>query len=548
MSASVSSSTHPTKNQLEDADPALVDFPRGPRFWLVILALGCVTFMTAFEGSAVSPALPIITHDLQGSSFIWVGSAYMLASTACIPLSGGLAFIFGRMPTMLGCLALLIAGSAICGASTSMDMMIVGRVVQGMGGGGAASTAAIVISDLVPLRQRGIYNGYVGIAWALSTAIGPIVGGALAQADAWRWIFYLNIPFCVMAAALIAICLRVPNSPGTFGSKLKRMDWIGITLVMASSTAVVIALTWGGAEYAWSSAPVLAPLIVGLAGLALFLLYEARYAKHPLVPFALMSSRTGLSGYLQTMTFPIVSLAIIYYIPVYYQACKGTSPTRSGVYMLAMALVLPPTGIAVGISVKTTGKYRPQLWTAWAFLLAGAGSLISLGRESPTAHSVGLLVLSGIGSGILYTTTYFPVLAPLHASSHPLALAYFTFLRNFAQVWGITIGGAILQNGLKQHLPSDLLPQLAAKSPAVAYAAIPLIPFLPDSQRVQVQDAFAVSLQLAWKVVTGIAALGLLLSLPMKALPLHTQLTPEPVPARDRQDEKSARDNEPAME
>jgi hypothetical protein len=133
-------------------------------------------------------------------------------------------------------------------------------------------------------------------------------------------------------------------------------------------------------------------------------------------------------------------------------------------------------------------------------------------------------------------------------------------------VWGITIGGAILQNGLKQHLPSDLLPQLAAKSPAVAYAAIPLIPFLPDSQRIQVQDAFAVSLQLAWKVVTGIAALGLLLSLPMKALPLHTQLTPEPVPARDRQDgtlflrslssdhcltcvtEKSARDNEPAME
>ncbi|KAH9936927.1 iron permease [Amylocystis lapponica] len=512
-------------NTLEIQDPNSSPTPDHPprdfRFWLVLLAVAISTLITALELSAVSTALPRIVDALHGTTFVWVGSAYALAATAFIPLSGGLAQIFGRRIVMLGSLFLMALGSVLSGVAKSMNFLIAGRTVQGIGGGGIASTTAIIISDLVPLRERGVFNGLIGIAWSVGSGIGPIVGGALAQNGQWRWLFYLNIPICGVAAFLIVLFLRVRTPPGTLVEKFKRIDWIGTLVVIGATTSCVIALTWSGVQYSWSSAPVLVPLILGLVSLLAFLAYEALFAKHPLVPYTLMTSLTGASGYAQTFIMPIVMLGLVYYIPVYFQACKGASPIGAGVDQLSVALVTAPVGIISGVSVNKTQRYRPQLWASWVFLIVGTGLLISVEADTPKGHAIGYLILAGIGLGILVTTTYFPVLAPLDVSHNAPALAFFMFLRNFAQVWGVTIGGTVLQNELRKNLPPAFLAQFPQGS-GIAYATIPAIAGLPEPLKGEVRAAFARSLKTVWEVLVGIAGVGLLSSVFMKGLPLHT--------------------------
>ncbi|KAH9929402.1 iron permease [Fomitopsis serialis] len=481
--------------------------PRDARFWLVFLGVGIATMITALELAAVSVALPTITQDLHGSSFIWVGSAYTLAGTAFIPLSGGLSQIFGRRIVILSSLAIMALGSALCGSAKSMTHLIAGRTVQGLGGGGISATTAIIISDLVPLSERGIYNGLIGIAWAMASGIGPIVGGALAQNGQWRWLFYLNIPICGVAGAIMILFLRVRATPGTLKEKIRRIDWLGTFLVIAATTACVIGLTWSGVtvQYSWGSAPSLAPLIIGLVGMAAFITYECIFPAYPLVPATLLSTITGVSGYMQTFVImmPIVMIATVYYIPVYLQACKGASAIGSGVDVLSFSLVLAPVGILGGVFVNRTGGYRLPLWTAWISMMIGTG-LLTLDADTPLGHTIGFLVPSALGCGLLAFSTYFPVLAP----------------REWLKVWGVTIGGTVLQNELQKHLP----PTFTAHFPegtVVAYATIPAIADLPEPLRTEVREAFAASLKVIWEVLLAIAGLGFVSSLIMKALPLH---------------------------
>ncbi|KAL0952492.1 hypothetical protein HGRIS_006755 [Hohenbuehelia grisea] len=485
------------------------------------------TFVFSLELSSISTALPVIVNELHGTQFVWVGSAYALAATAWLPLSGNLAQIFGRRPVMLGTLLVFMIGSAMSGAAPSMNFLIAARTIQGIGGGGIASLTQIIVSDLVPLKERGIFNGLTGIAWTFGSGAGPIIGGSLADRGQWRWLFYLNIPICALSGAFVFMFLRLPTPPGTMREKLRKIDWIGNFLVIASTAACVVALTWAGIEFPWSSARVLVPLILGILGLVAFFLYEGLLAPNPMVPFSFLSTRTGFSGYLQTFLMPIVMLGVLYYFPVYFQACLGASPTRTGVNTLVIALLMNPVTIFSGVSVAKSGHYRPQLWAGWAILMAGCGAFSTLNPSSTKGDYFGFQALIATGSGLVAATTYFPVLAPLPVSANGPALALFTFLRNFAQVWGITIGGTILQNGLLQRLPPDFVNSLPAglgHGTGLAFAAIPAIKLLDEPLRSEVRQAFSDSLRVVWLVLIGIAGAGLLVSLAMNALPLHTNV------------------------
>ncbi|KAF7794628.1 hypothetical protein EIP86_005764 [Pleurotus ostreatoroseus] len=496
---------------------------KGLRFWMVFVALCVSVFLSALEFTAVSTALPTIVHDLNGDDFVWVASAYALASTALLPASGGIAEIFGRRITMLCSLALFATGSALCGAARSMNWLIAGRTVQGTGGGGILSLGIIILSDLVSLQERGTYNGMIGLTWACACSMGPLIGGSLASHDRWRWLFYLNLPICGLAAILVFVFLRLHTPEGLLRDKFARIDWLGNLLIISSSSSCVLALTWGGVRYPWSSAHVLTPLIVGLAGMGIFLYYEARFAKEPIVPFMLLSSRTSISGYVQNFINPIVIISVVYYMPIYYQACKGSSPTGSGVDFLGLSLVIGPSVIVAGASIKITKRYRIQLWIGWVFTVLGMGVLTTLHADTPLLNSICLPILLGIGSGIIYASAYFPVLAPLPVSENAHALAFFSFGRSFAGVWGVTIGSAVLQTQLKKRLPIAFLSQLPG-GVSIAFSAIPAIGELPEPARSEVRQAFAESVTVIWQVMTGIAGIGLIASLAMKGLPLHTEV------------------------
>ncbi|KAF8520865.1 MFS general substrate transporter [Hysterangium stoloniferum] len=492
---------------------------RGLRFWLIILTICLGAFLSALEVSVISTALPTIVASLESSDFIWVGSAYALSSSAILPMTGGIAEIFGRKSALASSIGFFGVGSVVCGAAQSMSMLIAGRTIQGIGGGGLISLSSIVMGDLVPLEERGLYGGLFGLTWSLAATISPLVGGGLANAGQWRWIFYLNAPLCGVIGIMTLVLLKLPTPPDPFQDKVSRMDWLGNFIIIASSCAVTFGLTRGGINAPWSSAQVLVPLIVGVLGIAGFIIYEALVAKHPLVPWHILSNRTSSSAYAQTFILPVTTIGIVYYIPVYFQAVRGASAIRAGVLMLALTSI-PAGAIIAGASVKFFQRYRLQMWFGWILMTIGAALLSLIKLDTMTEFAIGFCIIYGFGAGINYAAQVFPVQAPLPISAGAHALAFHAFMRAFAAVWGVTLGGAILQNELKLRLPQEFLSQFP-QGVAIVYSVIPQIQNLPEPLNDQVRQAFVDSLRRVWITLAAISGLGLFVSLFMRGLPLH---------------------------
>ncbi|OSC98129.1 iron permease [Trametes coccinea BRFM310] len=489
---------------------------RGFNFWMVFISGLVVEVLSALDLSAVSTALPTIVSDLHGTDFIWAGSAYTIASTAVLPFVGDLASSFGRKPVIMAFILCFALGSALCGGAQSMSMLIAGRAVQGFGGGGCLASVQIINADMVPLPERGKFQGITACLWALACSTGPAMGGALAHSGSWRWIFFLNLPLCGASLILTSVFLRVRKPSSSLRERLAEMDWCGITILVGSTTSFLIAMTWAGLRFAWSSAHVLAPLIIGAIGLVAFFLIELFWLKRPTVPSFLFTSRTTFSGYLGTFFHGIVSIALIYYIPIYFQATQGASAIGSGVDMLPIVIIIPISAVITAATVQKLHRYRPQNRIGWAWMVVGFGLLSTLTERSSRADYIGLQVPVSVGVGMIWISTPFAILAPLPFSNSAHALSFFMFARSFAQCWGIVIAGAIVQNVLQNQLPQAFLVTLP-EGAQIAYAAIPVISSIPDGDvRAEVRTAFAHATRLVWHVMVGFAGAGFLSTLLMR--------------------------------
>ncbi|GAA6060654.1 hypothetical protein JCM10212_001210 [Sporobolomyces blumeae] len=486
------------------------------RFWLVFLSICCSMFLSALDLTSVSTALPAIAADFQTTEYAWVGSAYTLASTALIPWTASFATIFGRRPIMVASISTFALGSALTGAAQNVPMLIAGRTIQGVGGGAILTICDMLIVDLVPIAERGAYFGIIGAVWALASAMGPPIGGALASAGQWRWLFYLNLPVCGVAILLTIFCLKIKAPKTTWQEKVAQIDWLNIIFVPAS-TAAILGLVWGGVAYSWSSYKVLVPLILGLACISVFI-YLEKFAKHPTVPFEILTTRTAISGYVTTFLHSVVVLAVLYFLPIYFQADKGDTPIQSGVSTFSLSFTIAPLAMIAGVSVGITGHYKLQNVLGWMLAVIGTGLMTLLEWDSVKAAWVGYPVIVGCGVGLLYSATNFAVLAPVTPAQQPLAIAFYGFSRNFGQVFGIAIGSTILQNRLNSLLPRSFAAEFG--SGEIAFAVIPVIKGLPEPLRTQVRVAFADSIRTIWYFVLGVAGLGFVVSLVMKSLPL----------------------------
>ncbi|KAF8185732.1 MFS general substrate transporter [Pholiota molesta] len=491
---------------------------------MIFVALCCCTLLSALDLGGIGTAGPTIVHQLNGSDFTWVASAYALSASMFIPLSGNLAQIFGRRPIVLGGIVTFAVGSAVCGSARTLIVLIIGRAIQGVGAGTIQALSSIIITDLVPLRERGVYAGITGVIWTTGSAIGPFLAGGLSEKATWRWLFYINLPLCGLAFFAVAVFLRLKRPEGKFQDKIFKVDWLGNLFIMASTCSVMLALTWGGIRFSWSSANILVPLILGIVGLGCTVYYESRWPEHPVIPLMVLSNRTSISGYIATFVQGMVTLGIasIFCRPTWFQSVKLSSPITSGVLFLPLAATISPSAILQGIIVSKTGYYRPVNFVGWSLVILGSGLLISL----QLGTSVGLVVLYqlllGLGIGFLYSTT-FPVLAPLPLSANGPAVAFVVFLRQFSQAWGVSVGGTILQNALIRKLPeSAILGQEKALTTGqqLAYAVIPLIGTLPQPLQREVRQAFLESFREVWIAFGVCAAVGLCSWCAMRVYPL----------------------------
>src|SRR5438067_8964761 len=250
------------------------------RILLIYSGLMVALLLAALDQTIVATALPKIIGELGGlSSYSWVFTSYLLASTVTLPLYGKLGDVYGRRPLFFVAIGLFLAGSALCGVAWGMPELIVFRGIQGLGAGGLFPLALATVGNIVPPRDRGRYQGLIGAVFAAASIIGPLVGGFIVDHTTWRWIFYVNLP--VGGLALVVIYLTMPRRAE---KREHSVDWLGGGILALGSCALLLGLVWGGQEYPWLSGQVLAALVAAVVLLVVFALWERRVVE-PVLPF-----------------------------------------------------------------------------------------------------------------------------------------------------------------------------------------------------------------------------------------------------------------------
>jgi MFS family permease len=399
--------------------------------------------------------------------------------------------------------------------------MLVGRSIQGIGGGGIMALTEVLIADLIPLKERGKWFSIRSGTWALGTVVGPLIGGGFAQSSAsWRWVFWINLPFCGLGLILVPIFLKLYRVPVPLRQSLTKVDYVGCVLFVASLTSFLIPLTWGGVMYSWSSWHTLVPLILGIGGLVGFSVYEAMIASQPLIPVVIFNNRTVAVNYVGCILHGIILWSIVYYLPLYYEGVLGYSPVIAGVAVFPECLTVAPISVIVGITAAKTGSYRWALWSGWPISTLGLGVLYLLDAQTSIAKWVFLNLVPGIGLGILYPSVMLAVQAAAHREYLSISVTMTSFFRVLGQAVGVAIGGVVFQNRIKSEFHSHHeLGRVAEEYAQDASSLVQYIKSLPvhSDERHIIESLYAKALSIVWAVVCGVAVLGLLTSLLSKA-------------------------------
>lgn len=528
------------------AEDAAIPIPqtsrRGARFWLVILSLCFAAFGANMNATILSTVLPTIARDLGANEeYIWIVSSYTIAATACIPLLGQMANIAGRRNTMLFAVAAFTVGSGIGGGATNLGMLLVGRVIQGIGGGGIMLLIELIPSDLLPVRERSKYFAIIMSSCTLGVTIGPVVGGALADNGNWRWALYINVPTAGSAFVVLTMLLKLQYTKApTWKSALARVDYVGNAMVIASTCSLLIGLIWGGVQYPWSAWQTIVPIVAGVVGWILFHLYESSpWCTEPTIPSRIFSNRTACAAFMLAFIAFIHLEWITYFLPFYYQAVQGYSPLRSGVNMLIQNLGLLPFAGFAGWLLSKLGKYKYIHWTGFALLSLAFGLFSILDSTSPLAYSVVFQLIGAAGFGSLIICTLPAIQASLPEHDVAAATSVHALLRTFGFVWGVAIPSIVFDNRVDAEAGHISSPSLrAAVVGGGAYSEFTSFNGT-WSARDQIITVYKDALRTVWQVGIAFALLGFLLVFVEKQVEMRRHVESEfgiapaaPVPDR----------------
>ena len=411
----------------------------------IVLGAMVVLMLAALDQTIVAPALPTIGAALGDVDYLsWVVSAYFLTSTAVTPLYGKLADLRGRRVTIHAAIAIFTLGSVLCALAPTMILLVIGRAVQGLGGGGLISLVQTVIGDVVPPRERGRYMGWISLVWATASVSGPVIGGIFAQHLHWSLIFWINLPLAVVAAVMIQRSLRLLPDV----KRQQRLDLFGAALIVVGTVALMLALTWGGSSLAWTS-----PTILGLAAAAIlcFGLFGRHMARveDALIPLSIFRNPV-IRVTTAAMFFVMGSwLSLSVYVPIWLQAMHGFGAADAGFGLITLTLGTVIGANFGGRALMKVARYRLlALGGAGLGVLAGAG-LAAGAATLPFWGAEVLLGLAGLGTGTLFPLSTVVVQNAVERRDLGIATATHSFLRSLGTVVVVAVLGAIfLGSGL----------------------------------------------------------------------------------------------------
>ncbi len=315
----------------------------------------------------------------------------------------------------------------------------------------------------------------------------------------------------------------------SLADKLRRVDWIGSVLFIGSTTSFLIPITWGGVSYAWDSWRVLVPLIIGIVGLLVFVVFEEYVAKEPLIRLDVFKNRTAAASYFETTLHGMILWSVLYYMPLYYEAVKGETPVLAGVSLFPASFTVAPAAMVTGIVISKTGRYRWAIWSGWVLTTLGTGILYLLDVNTTTVQWVFLNLVSGLGMGILFPSMAFSIQAATINKDLAFAVALFSFFRAFGQAIGVAVGGVIFQNQLKKKLLTyPLLAPMAGTYSSDASGLVQIIKAMQHGPaRTQLIQSYADALKTVWIVMCALAGVALVSSFLIKGFELDRALETE---------------------
>ena len=501
---------------------------------IIIVGLMTGLLLAALDQTIVSTALPTIVGEFGGIDHLsWVVTAYLVGSTASMPLWGKVSDLYGRKRIYQSAIVLFLVASALCGAAQSMGQLIGFRFLQGVGGGGLMSLTFTIVGDIVPPRERGRYTGYLTGTFALASVLGPLVGGFLTDHLSWRWVFYVNLPIGIVALVVTSKVLRIP-----FRRVPHRLDLVGAGILVGSVTSLLLATVWASNEYGWGSPTTVTLYAAAVLGSAAFVWWEHR-AVEPVLPLR-MFARTGFSSCVAvSFVAGAAMFGAIVYLPLFFQGVQGRQATNAGLLLLPLMLALMIGSLVVGRLTTRNGRYKIYPVAGTIVATGGLWLMSTMQPDTSRLVSSAWMIILGVGIGATLPVLTIAVQNTVELRDLGSGTASVNFFRTLGSTIGVAVFGAVLTRQLDDaitaglvgvELPDGITTDALTQDPRALGA-------LTEPLRSIAIGGLSDAITTVFAVAAGVMVIGAVAAVTIRELPLRdtavlaTTPTPSPEPA-----------------